>query len=125
MANPPIDGNSAINILVLRAISLDQDAVAHLVACSKGKVVETESWFRAAEFEEVVDFANDEALKRVVKGQLAQEELTEEDLEKARQLSRVDVLRHYKHWVTNTPNPANSEKWQKHSSTSPRNGRSC
>ena len=95
MTEPPIEGNRALKILILRAISVDQDSVAGIVACSKGKVVETESWFRAAEFDEVVGFANDEALDRVFEGQLAQKGLSEFQLDAARKLTWEDVLRHY------------------------------
>ena len=103
---PPIEANKALSILVLRTLGQSQDDVAQTVRCRKALVSSTQHWFREAlGYWDAVTFADNQTIKQIVAREFGSYGLPEETLERARQATGDDVLRHFRieDYLVNAP----------------------
>jgi hypothetical protein len=94
---PPIEANKALCILVLRTLGQSQEDVAGIIRCREAVVGRTESWFcQTLDYREALVFVDDQTIEHIVVRELPSYGLPEETLERARQATGDDVLRHFR-----------------------------
>lgn len=97
LSEPPTDLERCLAILVLRSADRTQDEVASIVRRSKGTVVNVERWFTDMPYSQAAKLCDDTAIKRVISVDLVpNEQVDKELLEKVLQITRDDLLRHYR-----------------------------
>lgn len=93
----PTDNEKCISILALRTLNCSQDEVANVLHCSKRIVGEVEQWIYKCDLEEASRLCDDQSLRRLVGREFpGLEEISNELLIKAGQLTSEDILRHYR-----------------------------
>lgn len=92
----PASPRRCLAILMLRTIGLDQKSTARLARCADETVVFVDKWAREADYADISNLCDEQAMKQMMSREMAFWEVENETLLKLDRITGGDILLHYR-----------------------------